>query len=333
MNIYDIAKLANVSSATVSRVINNNPGVSKEKRDRVMEVLERHNYVPNMFARNLAGASTKTVAILTVDIRYINYSIITHDVEQQASSMGYNVILCNTTHDNARQQFYLRMLGSKKVDCLVLIGATLCNPVVHREIRNNYSEVPVIMMNSQFDGPNAYHVRGRVDEGMARTIDYLYSLGHRKIAYVKNEDHWVSNLKRDMFVEKTEQYGIIVGEHTVYGIHSGYESGVAAVDYFEEHGVEYTAITGCDDITATGIVKRLKAIGKSVPGDVSVVGYFNSVYAKICDPALTSVDNDMNGIADAICNILNRVLAKQTAPKKTYISPSLVVRDSAAPPR
>ncbi len=333
MNIYDIAKLAGVSSATVSRVINNVPGVSEDKRRRVMETLSRHNYVPNMFARNLAGASTKTVAILTVDIRHINYSIIAYEVEQQASSMGYNVLLCNTTRDPSRQQFYLRVLVSKKADCLVLIGSSLCNPVVDKEIRDNFHDIPVIMMNSQFDGPNAYHVQGRVGDGVAKAVDYLHSLGHRKIAFFKDDDHWIAQRKLDAYLAKAKEYGIPVGKHSVYCSRSGYDSGMDAVNYFEENGVDYTAITGGDDITATGMVKRLKALGKSVPRDVSVVGYFNSIYAKICEPALTSVDNNINLIAQAICNTLNCALTKRTAPKKTYVEPSLIVRDSAAPPK
>ena len=333
MNIYDIAKLAGVSSATVSRVINNHPGVSEERRRRVMAVLEKHDYVPNMFARNLAGAPSKTVAILTVDIRHINYSIVAYEVEQQASRMGYNVFLCNTTRDPARQQFYFRMLANKRVDCLVLIGTPLSNPVAHKALEDLFPETPVIMMNSQFDGPNAHHVFGRVDDGVVKGVEYLHSLGHRKIVYINDDDHWVSRMKLDVFMEKAAALGIPVGEYSVYSTRSGYDSGVDAVNYFEENGVDYTAITGCDDITAIGIIKRLKALGKSVPRDVSVIGYFNSQYATICEPALTSIDNNIAMIAKAICNNLNCALTKKTAPKKTYVDPILVVRDSAAPPK
>lgn len=333
MNIYDIAKLAGVSPATVSRVVNNHAGVGADKRRRVMDVLEKHDYVPNMFARNLAGASTKTVAVLTVDIRHINYSIVAYEVERQASSMGYDVLLCNTTRDPARQQFYFRMLASKKVDCLVLIGSSLSNPVAHQAMKDHFPETPVILMNSQFEGGNAYHVLGCVEDGMGKGVDYLYSLGHRKIVCIKDDDHWVSDLKLKAFLDRARKLGLPVGEHSVYSTRSGYDSGINAVNYFEENGVEYTAITGCDDITATGIVKRLKTLGRSVPGDVSIVGYFNSIYAKICEPALTSIDNNISLIAEAICTNLNCALTKKTAPKKTYVDPILVVRDSAAPPK
>lgn len=331
MNIYDIARLAGVSSATVSRVINNVSGVSPRKRQLVMDVLEKHDYIPNVFARNLAGASTKTVAILTVDIRHINYSILAYEVEQQASSMGYDVFLCNTSRDPSRQQFYLRKLARKKADCLVLIGTPLSNPVVHQSLKEYFPDTPIVLLNSRFEGENAYHVYGRVDDGLAKGIDYLYSLGHRKIVYINDDDHWISDLKLETYLNKMKKMGLPVGGHSVYSTRSGYDAGVAAVNYFEENEVEYTAVTGCDDITATGIVKRLKALGKSVPGDVSVVGYFNSIYAKICEPALTSVDNNIALIAEAICDNLNCALTRRTAPKKTYIDPILVVRDSAAP--
>ncbi len=332
MTIYDIARLAGVSSATVSRVINNVPGVSARKRQLVMDVLQKHDYVPNVFARNLAGASTKTVAVLTVDIRHINYSTIAYEVEQQASRMGYSVILCNTSSDPSRQQFYLRMLAGKKVDCLALLGTPLSNPVTHQALREHFPDMPIILMNSQFEGENAYHVYGRVDDGVAKSVDYLHSLGHRKFVFFEDDDGWISDLKLATFRDRAKRLGLPVEKHSVYSAPYGYEAGVAAVNYFEENDVEYTAITGCDDITAVGMVKRLKALGKSVPGDVSVVGYINSVYAKICDPALTSIDNNITRIAEAICNNLNCALTQKPTPKKTYVDPTLIVRDSAAPP-
>src|SRR5690554_4121183 len=168
MNIYDIAKLANVSKTTVSRVINGNPHVSGEIKRKVLEILNEYNYVPSSTARNLAGRSTKSIAVMAINILHTNYSTITYNVERKASSLGYNVYLCNTTKNPYEQERYLRMFTDKNLDCLILIGESYNNNSVKELLPILYSKVPIITFNCVFEGKNIYNVYGKMDVGIEK---------------------------------------------------------------------------------------------------------------------------------------------------------------------
>lgn len=332
MNIYDIARLAEVSPATVSRVVNNNANVSPVTRKRVMDVLSQYNYVPSVHAKNLAGASSKTVAVLMEDIRHINFSIIAYEVEAQAAAMGYNVFLCNTSRDPEKQRMHLNMLAGKKVDCLVLLGAAFCNEQVYKGLDDHFSATPKVLYNIPYDGPECFHVYGQLEQGVISCVEYLYSLGHRKLAFVRNDDTWITGQAVLAFLEKAEALGLPLTPHSVFQTGSGYECGMAAVNYFAENTLDYTAVLGCDDLTAMGIIKQLNVMGKTVPGDVSVIGRFNSIFAKICTPPLTTSDNRISTIAQTISNVMHCALIKRTIPRSSEVTPVLLVRESTAPP-
>lgn len=333
VNIYDIARLAEVSPATVSRVLNNNTKVSPATRKRVLDVLNQHSYVPSVYAKNLAGASSKTVAVLVDDIRHINFSIIAYEVELQAAAMGYNVFLCNTSREPENQRKHLNMLAGKKVDCLVLLGAAFCNDQVYKELNANFSATPKVLYNIPYEGPESFHVYGQLEQGIVSCVDYLYSLGHRKLAFVRNDDTWITEQAVLAFQEKAEALGLPLTPHSVFQTGSGYECGMAAVNYFAEHALDYTAVLGCDDLTAMGIIKQLNMMGKTVPGDVSVIGRFNSIFAKICTPPLTTSDNRISTIAQTISEVMHCALIKRSIPKSSEVAPVLLVRESTGPPR
>ena len=115
MNIYDIAKEANVSTATVSRVLNNSGKVSEKTRERVLSVVNKYSYSPNVFARGLMSASLKTIGVLTVDIRDMYYATVAYTIEQEFEKLGYSVILCNTGVNAEQKERYIAMLTEKPV--------------------------------------------------------------------------------------------------------------------------------------------------------------------------------------------------------------------------
>ena len=129
MNIYDIAKEAGVSIATVSRVLNNKGTVSAATRARVEAILKQNNYTPSAIARGMVSKSMRTVAVLTVDIRVPHYARTAYTIEREFSRRGYEVILCNTGGDRAETLRYLQVVNQKQVDGIVLVGSvfdTIC---------------------------------------------------------------------------------------------------------------------------------------------------------------------------------------------------------------
>ena len=158
MNIYDIAKEAGVSIATVSRVLNNKGTVSAATRARVEAILKQNNYTPSAIARGMVSKSMRTVAVLTVDIRVPHYARTAYTIEREFSRRGYEVILCNTGGDRAETLRYLQAVNQKQVDGIVLVGSVFDTICQGTEMEKLLTGVPVVLANGKLDLPNAYSV-------------------------------------------------------------------------------------------------------------------------------------------------------------------------------
>ena len=145
MNIYDIAKEAGVSIATVSRVLNNKGTVSAATRARVEAILKQNNYTPSAIARGMVSKSMRTVAVLTVDIRVPHYARTAYTIEREFSRRGYEVILCNTGGDRAETLRYLQAVNQKQVDGIVLVGSVFDTICQGAEMEKLLTGVPVVL--------------------------------------------------------------------------------------------------------------------------------------------------------------------------------------------
>ena len=154
MNIYDIAKEAGVSIATVSRVLNGSENVRDLTRQKVEKVLKKYNYVPSAIARGLMTNSMKTIGIVTIDIRNLYYANVAHTIEQALRIIGFNSILCNTGYDIEQKIGYLRMLTEKKVDSVILVGSTFRDPLLDKPVLEISKQIPVIIVNAYYGYPN-----------------------------------------------------------------------------------------------------------------------------------------------------------------------------------
>lgn len=328
MNIYDVAEEAGVSVSTVSRVLNNHPNVKAEKRIRVQNVLKKNNFVRSGIARSLAIKSTKTVGILTVDIRHIHYASIAYAIEQKMSVLGYNVILCNTRENKKEQINYLKLLAEKQVDGLVMVGSIFNTENIASSIERYISNTPVVILNGTIKGNNIYNITSSDNLGIKMSIDYLYQKGHRNIAFIQDHETWIADTKVEAFKNKMAEYGLTSAEKAVIKVPNGLDGGRKAGEVFCQEYPNYSAIIGCEDLTAIGIVKELKLRGKRVPEDISIIGFNNSIYSQIYEPTLTSIDNKMELLATSSVDILINVFNKCNSSIETVITPELVERES-----
>ena len=329
MNIYDIAKKAGVSISTVSRVINNHPNVTQEKRDRVLTVLKESNYIPSAIAKSLVVKSTKTIGVLTLDIRHIHYANIAFIIEQSLSKKGYNVILCNTGDDQYEQEKYIRVLAEKQVDGVIMVGSVFSSQLIEACIDKYLSRTPVIMHNGTIKRHNVYSILSNETRGMKITIDYLISRGIREMVFVKEYDTWVAVEKQRIFKEMLQAAGLPFSNERVVRVSRGLEGGRQAVDIILKKGIPCSAFIGCDDITAVGVVQQLVVCGKKVPEDVSVIGFNNSTYSEVSVPQLTVVDNKMEAVGLGLARLLVDVLTGVDVPAVTSLQPTLIIRGSA----
>lgn len=330
MNIYDIAREAQVSISTVSRVLNNKGNVNPAMKKRIEEVLKKYDYKPSAIARGMVSKTMKSIAILTVDIRVNHYARQIYMIEQAFRKEGYNVIVCNTgglTEECAR---YLEILSEKKVDGLVLIGSVFNNLKDHPEQTALIRDVPVVIANGKLNLPNCYSVLVDDRKGIRTAAEYLYQKGHREILYVQDLDTDSGREKMQGFLEAMKLCDIPDGEGRIFHTEYGLEGGKRVVEQILDSGRPFTGIVFGEDITAIGAMKELKKRGYRVPEDVALTGCNNSPDSRICDPELTTLDNKAELMGVLCARLLQECLeGKETVTVNVAIQPEIIERMSS----
>ncbi len=323
MNIYDIAREAGVSIATVSRVLNHKNTVSPATRARVEQVLNRHHYTPSAIARGLVSRSMRTVAVLTVDIRFPHYANTAYTIEREFSRRGYDVLLCNTGGDPDAVLRYLRAVLKKQVDGIVLVGSVF-NAICRRdELRGLLVRVPVVLANGKLDLPNASAVLVDDRLGVGLAVEHLVSRGRRGLFYIQDKQTGSAEEKCRGFLQAMERAGLDPAGRVV---HTGdtLEDAMQAVRAIREGALPCDAIVCGEDLTAAGALKALLRAGVSVPGQVAVTGYNASAYARLCEPVLTTVDNKGEQVALLCVQLLENCIEQGGAAATVTVQPELV---------
>ena len=328
MNIYEVARKAGVSIATVSRVINNSSTVRPETRERVEAALKELKYRPNDIARSLVVKSTHTIGVLASDVRDSYYANAIYILEQEFRKLGYHMILCNTGGGLEKRKGYMGLLLEKKVDGIVLVGSVFREKAGNRHILDTASVVPVVMLNSFLDGENIYSVKCDDEAATEEIVESLVRRGYREIVYVYDVDSFSGLAKLDGFRAGMKEAGLECRPYSILKTESGITGGGKALEQLEAANASYRAIAASEDILAAGVLKALKRRGKKVPEDVAVFGYNDSVIARCTSPGLSSVDNKVGALAKAAANILCWVLHGEEIPSHHTIVPELVFRQS-----
>jgi LacI family transcriptional regulator len=329
MNIYDIAKEAGVSIATVSRVINNKKNISKKTKDNVEAILAKHSYTPNAIARGLMVQTMKTIGIVTVDIRDPHYATTAFTIEQDFSKLGYNVILCNTGDKRPESINYIRMLAEKQVDGIILIGSIFNDDEIRTTVLSYAKNIPIVLANGYLDIENSYSVLVDDSYGISLCVDHLYQKNHTNIVYVKDADTYSANQKKDGFIATMKKYDLELDDNSIITVDRGLKGGYEAVEKLVYLHKDFTAIIFGEDITAIGGIKKLKELGKSIPKDVAVTGFNNSIFSECSDPELTSIDNKVETVGSLSVHLLNDLIEKKNATSNILIRPNLIVRKSS----
>lgn len=328
MNIYDIAKEAGVSIATISRVINHSSSVSQDTKEKVEEILKKHNYFPNAIARGLVVNSMKSVGVLTIDIRDIYYANTAYTIEQELSKLGYNVILCNTGGDSNKKIKYINTLEEKKVDGIILVGSVFKDKNIENVIQRVAEKIPIVIINGFIKAENVYSIICDVAYGISACVDYLHGKGHREIVYLQDTDTYSAREKVHGFKEGMKRNNLEIKPQSIQKVGFGLEGGYEGIAQLLAKKHEFSAIVTGEDIVGVGALKRLAEEGFNIPEEVSVTGFNNSIIARCCHPELTSLDSKMETMGTGAVRILSDVLEGRNVSAKTVILPDLVIRSS-----
>lgn len=333
LNIYDISKKAGVSIATVSRVLNNSPHVSRATREKVMAVIDGCGYVPNAFARGLGLNTMKTIGLLCPDASDPYLARALAYLERSFRNCHYDCLLCCTGKGTEARREGVEQLKARHVDGMVLMGSSFIEDADQDNdyIRQAARSVPVILLNGSFSCDQVYCVLCDDQRATQEAALHLIQSGCKRILYLYHSTNYSGRKKLAGYRAALESAGMAFDKQLLCHFEDD-KAGVQNVRdrlvELEKQGVTFDAVLASEDSLAMGAVKFARATGKSVPGDVSVIGYNNSTFCLWSEPEITSVDNKLEAICDRIVETMMGVLNGREMPQKTVFTAELVLRES-----
>ncbi|PLR78472.1 LacI family transcriptional regulator [Bacillus sp. V3-13] len=327
VRIADVAKMANVSTATVSRVISNSEPVKRETREKVLHAIEKLKYQPNVLARQLRRMETKTILVVVPDITNTFFSNVLRGIEAIAGENSYQVLLGDTGNIIDREYGYFDILRQRKADGMILLTAR-SNQQMLEEIAEEY---PIVLACEYFEGSKLPTVSIDNVSSARKATEHLISLNHTRIAHISGPLNVVVGRDRlKGFQQAMIQHSLPVESYLIQEGDFSYESGFNLMMKFLALENPPTAVFAGNDEMAMGAIKAVKSKGLSVPEDISVVGFDDIKFASIFEPALTTISQPTYDIGKRAMKLLLQLINSDELEKQQYmLSDKLVIRDSS----
>lgn len=331
--IYDVGTRARVSVATVSSVINNSSYVSPELRQRVEAAIRELNYSPNLLARGLARQKTLTLGVLVPDIANFFYPELVRGVEDKAKEAGYTIILGSSDNQLSKEEVYLELFLSKRVDGIVLIKAPgEMSPALEQSLKKNGP--PIVLLDREHPSLSADTVVADDFGGGRMAVRHLLDLGHKRIGIIRGVSG--ASTTEDRF----RGYQTALDERHVpvhpdliaegdYGMDSGYVAGMALLRR------KPTAVFVTNYMMTLGLLRAIEEQKLSCPKDISIVSYDDFIWSDIFPPRLTCVVQPKYMLGyKAAETLISRIQGKHKRPRREVLENRLQIRSSSiAAPR
>ncbi len=335
-SIYDVAKLARVSTATVSAVVNNRNTVEAGTRRRVQAAIKRLHYQPNLYASNLARRTTRLFGLIVSDIVNPFFGEVAQAIRAEAHTQGYDVSLAATQFAPGDLVSTIRRMIGMRVAGVAIISTEI-DPRALGILRESHT--PAVFEDVGTVSETVSNIRIDYEGGIFKAVKYLVDLGHRKLLYVRSfpdghrrEQAFLSiRLRTEAFraaIRRFRPQGV-QAEIVTYpgpGPHSGQQAMHKARRQFD-----FTAVMATADPVALGVLRGLHEGGLSVPRDVSLIGFDNSYFCEYLSPPLTSVNIPRTRLAQMVVDCLVRNVENQEPGRELFLETDLIVRESTAP--
>lgn len=304
ISIKEIAKLSNVSVATVSRVINNNGRFSEETRQKVQQIIDEYGYTTNMAARSLRMSKSKTIGLIVPNIDNEWFSHLVLEIEKYFFDKKYSVFICNTSQDENKEIDYFKSLDSKLVDGIICISGIeeIPSSVMKRNI-------PIVCIDRKPKShANAYYVESNHYSGGYKATEELIKQGCQRIAIVSRNKTLSVNKQRlegykqalkDYHLEEHKELQLLLDPSS-----ANYEGAREATDQLIQSGIPFDGVFATNDWRAYGVMMALLENNKRVPEDVKVIGFDDVFISHACHPSLSTIRQDIPGLAKKASSLL-----------------------------
>lgn len=326
ITIYDVAREANVSMATVSRVVNGNPNVKPTTRKKVLDTIERLGYRPNAVARGLASKKTTTVGAIIPDISSTFFSELTRGIEDIATMYKYNIILSNSDQNKEKEIHLINTMLEKQVDGIVFMGGEITEEHIQQF---KTSRVPVVLAATHDEENELPSVNIDYEIAAYEATKHLIETTNAQPAFITGEDAIQSNgLKMEGYLRALKDANISVDEALIVEDDSSYNGGMDGVEKLLNQG-KPTSIFVATDEMAVGVIHGIQDRGLHVPNDIEVCGFNNTRIAMMVRPTLTTIVQPMYDIGAVAMRLLTKYMNKEEVEENNVILPHRIIeRDS-----
>jgi LacI family transcriptional regulator len=280
--IKDVAKLAGVSVATVSRVLNSSGYVNEETKKRVEQAISQLNYRPNHVARSLFNGRSQMIALLVPDIMNPFFPELARAVEDFAKLNDYTFVLCNTDDDPEKEMHYIYALEQKSVDGIILVSSTVTEKRLHGV------RVPIVALD-RIVSANLSSITVKNREGARQAVRYLKKKGCKRIAHICGPDN-VSNTKERLggYLDEVKHENWFLSSYVVSGNYQ-YDLAMEATKNLLIHHPEIDGIFVANDLMGVGVLKAAQELGLNVPRDIQIIGFDGISLGEKITPSITTM--------------------------------------------
>ncbi|TYB97329.1 MAG: LacI family transcriptional regulator [Kosmotoga sp.] len=316
LTIADIAKMANVSKATVSYVINNKEGVSLDVRNKIKQIIKESNYKPNTMARALAGKRTNSVGLIIPDISDMFYANIIRGVEKASGKFGYFLNLFTTHADPEKEHEVFDFLTSSIADG-VIVMTYFVGKEVTRKLKQR--KIPFVFLDFPYDD-DIYSVSVDNFEGGYKATSYLTALGHRKIAFIHGpEAARDSKARYHGYLKALREHNIPYNNDLVLKGDFLRQGGYKAAKSLIKNNKVPTALFAANDQMALGAMTAFKKEGYRIPEDISIIGFDNTEASTFSKPTLTTIMQPIFEMGSLAAKTLISLINGKTPEMKRYL--------------
>jgi len=325
VTIYEVAREAGVSTATVSKVINNTGNMREETRKRVLNVIKEMNYHPNLVASALTGKGTQTLGLLVPDISNPFFSAMARQIEDYADAQGMSVIICSVDGNIEKERKYIKLLRRKQVDGFIIASSFQDTNLLKDIISQGF---PIVML--AFDDATIEVSKVTIDDfkGGYEAASHLYAKGHRDMAIIAEHAN-SSNLRIRGYRVALEGREIEFLDENVYRTTASIENGKKSFDeiFQKDNEVFPTAIFACNDLLAIGVIQGATERGMDIPEELAIIGFDNTILATTTVPGLTTISQPIAEMAEKTVElIITEIEQKEKVIKRVLFDPELICR-------
>jgi LacI family transcriptional regulator len=332
LTIREIAKMAGVSPATVSKIMNNYGGISNETKEKVMNIIDSTGYQPTFSAKSLATKKSNLIGLIyagkiNVELNHPFFNDVVNAFKKTVGMMGYDILIfSNEKFNKERDVDYLPRARHFQVDgCLIIAGEEIESAIYDLD----QSEIPCVGVDIELKGPKSSYVMTDNRKVSSKVIEHLYLHSIRDIAYIGGvKDSPISMVRTEGFIKTMNQFGFPIREEWMQYGNFHEQSGYDAMNRILSKKPYPKAVFAASDMMALGAMAAIREHGLKIPEDIALIGCDDIEACRYSAPRLTTVKQDKEKLGRLAANMLMDIINGQTEPKTVLVDPELIVRES-----